>query len=310
MDNEEFAQFMSTVSVPADLHSVSQTMLNFVKANSERNIVLITSGGTIVPLERNMVRYLDNFSGGGRGAASAEYFLEKGYAVLFLYRKNSLQPFVRHFMIQGHNFFDFLDITESGSACVEKSHAEAATVLLKRYKAVEKNGLLLKVPFQTVGEYLSLLKEASLAVSIIGKKSLVYLAAAVSDFYIPISQMSEHKIQSEHGGLTVVLKPVLKTIGILKSTWTPQSFVASFKLETNPEILESKSKTSLSSYGHQLVIGNMLNSFRESVTFFYQHDSPNLKIDRTPEEKAAGKDIEEKMVEEVVKEHRQYIEQQ
>ena len=26
-----------------------------------------------MPLELNMVRYLDNFSGGGRGAATAEY---------------------------------------------------------------------------------------------------------------------------------------------------------------------------------------------------------------------------------------------
>lgn len=36
-------------------------------------IVLITSGGTIVPLERQMIRFLDNFSLGRRGAISAEY---------------------------------------------------------------------------------------------------------------------------------------------------------------------------------------------------------------------------------------------
>lgn len=37
-----------------------------------KNIVLVTSGGTAVPLERQTVRYLDNFSTGSRGALSTE----------------------------------------------------------------------------------------------------------------------------------------------------------------------------------------------------------------------------------------------
>ena len=40
------------------------------------NILLtncLQSGGTTVPVERNTVRFLDNFSSGQRGAASAEY---------------------------------------------------------------------------------------------------------------------------------------------------------------------------------------------------------------------------------------------
>lgn len=41
-----------------------------------RRIVLITSGGTTVPLERRCVRFIDNFSSGSRGAKSAERFLE------------------------------------------------------------------------------------------------------------------------------------------------------------------------------------------------------------------------------------------
>lgn len=58
-------------------------------------IVLVTSGGTIVPLEKNMVRFIDNFSRGLRGAASAESFLAQGYAVIFLHRKGSIVPFSR-----------------------------------------------------------------------------------------------------------------------------------------------------------------------------------------------------------------------
>lgn len=41
-----------------------------------RRVVCVTSGGTTVPLERHCVRFIDNFSGGTRGALSAENFLE------------------------------------------------------------------------------------------------------------------------------------------------------------------------------------------------------------------------------------------
>ena len=39
---------------------------------------MLFPGGTIVPLEKNTVRFIDNFSTGSRGAASAEYFLAQG----------------------------------------------------------------------------------------------------------------------------------------------------------------------------------------------------------------------------------------
>ncbi len=67
---------------------------------------MVTSGGTTVPFEKNTVRFLDNFSQGTRGAASAEQFLEEeeeassereegAYAVVFLHRQGSLRPFRR-----------------------------------------------------------------------------------------------------------------------------------------------------------------------------------------------------------------------
>lgn len=59
-----------------------------------RPLVVITSGGTTVPLERNCVRFIDNFSKGTRGALSAEQFLQAGYAVIFLSRHGSAQPYV------------------------------------------------------------------------------------------------------------------------------------------------------------------------------------------------------------------------
>lgn len=47
-----------------------------------RPIVVVTSGGTTVPLERNCVRFIDNFSKGTRGALSAEQFLQVGCEAL------------------------------------------------------------------------------------------------------------------------------------------------------------------------------------------------------------------------------------
>ena len=41
--------------------------------DKNRPMVLVTSGGTSVPLEKHTVRSIENFSTGKRGAASAEY---------------------------------------------------------------------------------------------------------------------------------------------------------------------------------------------------------------------------------------------
>lgn len=40
--------------------------------------------------------------------------------------------------------------------------------------------------------------------SLLGSKAMFYLAAAVSDFYIPAYEMPEHKIQSSNGPLQVL----------------------------------------------------------------------------------------------------------
>ena len=52
----------------------SAAMAQFVEENARkgRRVVVVTSGGTTVPLERNTVRFIDNFSTGSRGAHSAE----------------------------------------------------------------------------------------------------------------------------------------------------------------------------------------------------------------------------------------------
>ena len=40
--------------------------------NGKNKVILVTSGGTSVPLEKNTIRSIENFSTGLRGAISAE----------------------------------------------------------------------------------------------------------------------------------------------------------------------------------------------------------------------------------------------
>lgn len=65
--------FFATVKPPAHFQASLDAVNAFVEEHRGRRVVLVTSGGTTVPLERQMVRFLDNFSAGRRGAVSAEY---------------------------------------------------------------------------------------------------------------------------------------------------------------------------------------------------------------------------------------------
>jgi len=67
---------------------------------------------------------------------------------------------------------------------------------------------------------------------------LTYLSAAVSDYYLPLKEMPEHKIQSADGKLTMTFDPSPKKLGLIKAEWNPNTFAVSFKLETDLDILE------------------------------------------------------------------------
>ena len=76
---------------PKNLTEVHESVEKFVREARGSPVVLVTSGGTTVPLEKNTVRFIDNFSAGTRGSASAEKFLAQDYAVIFLYRYVSIR---------------------------------------------------------------------------------------------------------------------------------------------------------------------------------------------------------------------------
>lgn len=265
----------------------------------------LQSGGTTIPLEKNTVRYLDNFSGGRRGASSAEYFIKNGYSVIFLHRKNSLQPYSRHFLI--HKYLNFLKVGDNDEIVVSQDLKPKILDLLKASKFTADHEFLLQVPFVSLTDYLIYLKRICDIMAPYGKKTLIYSSAAVSDFYLPVEDMAEHKIQSRDGPLTITLKPVPKVIKIMRNVWCPSAFLVTFKLETDSGLLEKKSLSHLdkNNYGVNCVVGNILGEHQDKV---YLYTEDNMKsFERTEEEKKNDDDIEQDLVNEIVRLHSIYI---
>ncbi|XP_033995082.1 phosphopantothenate--cysteine ligase [Trematomus bernacchii] len=303
---EEFA-------VPCHVDEVKEKMAAFASlhAAAGRRVVLITSGGTKVPLESRTVRFLDNFSSGRRGASSAEYFMDSGYAVIFLHRHRSLYPYTRVFSTI--NMLDALmfrgeEEASSGEVVVNQQVLPNIAKALKRYQEVKESNLLLPIEFSTLSEYLHLLKAAAQALSAIGPMAMFYLAAAVSDFYIPASEMPEHKIQSSNGPLQLSLNMVPKILSPLVKDWAPQAFVISFKLETDASILLDKARRALATYRHQAVVANVLDSRRGYVVVVTPETQAELIIS---EEDAKNEvEIEERIVSNLTSAHDKFLTQQ
>lgn len=285
---------------------LAEEFINF-HAAAGRRVVLVTSGGTTVPLERQTVRFIDNFSAGTRGATSAEYFLETGYAVIFLHRQFSLQPYSRHYSHATDCFLDFLHEGKDGNVVANEEYREKMLTVLRKYNSAKEKNLLLTLPFTTINDYLFVLRAIAQLMRPLGPNGLLYLAAAVSDFFVPPERMVEHKIQSTNAAdsqaekeadakqtekeneneedeetfdnfdsspkvprskrLIVDLDPVPKFLKNLVDGWAPEGMIVSFKLETDPEILVHKAQYSLDRYQHHLVIGNLLSTRKWEVVF-------------------------------------------
>lgn len=136
-----------------------------------RRVVLVTSGGTKVPLEARAVRFLDNFSSGRRGATSAELFLAAGYGVLFLHRARSAFPFAHRFPPQ--TWLSALRPTSpapSGllSLEVEEKALPGFAAALRSYQEAAAAGTFLAIEFTTLADYLHLLQAAAQALNPLG----------------------------------------------------------------------------------------------------------------------------------------------
>ena len=183
---------------------------------------------------------------GTRGASSAEYFLENDYAVIFFHREESLKPFSRKYP----RLFDHLEVAPNGEV-VANGFTGLANDVKRQIKYAER---ILFITFINLDHYLHSLDAICHVINRCGPRALIYLAAAVSDFYIHEEKLSTHKLQSRTGSgeLQLTLSVTPKMLDRLVKRVVPNAYVVSFKLETDEDLLIKKSKMALDNYGHQV----------------------------------------------------------
>ena len=196
-----------------------------------------------------------------------------------------------------------MDEDERGSVVVKDEFQGEMKKVMRQYMRAKRDGTLLLLPFMTITEYMWNLREIAILMKPLGSGALFYLAAAVSDFFVPKDRMVEHKIQSseefnkaavtanghrvsspteenhaqthnqlpaahmQDKCLVIDLNPVPKFLKNLVDGWAPEGMIVSFKLETDSAILTSKSRHALQKYSHHLVIGNLLRTRKWEVVF-------------------------------------------
>lgn len=113
-----------------------------------------------------------------------------------MHRQFSLQPFSRHYSHSTNPFLDFLEIESSKSGTdyppeISVTHGmrQDLVEVLTAYKSVHAAGTLHTLTFVTVNDYLWLLRALSQELSVLKRKAMYYLAAAVSDFFLPRQKM-------------------------------------------------------------------------------------------------------------------------
>jgi len=75
---------------------------------------------------------------------------------------------------------------------VKPEHLELVTSQLTRHRAASSAGTLLLVEFVSLSDYLHYLQTAAQSLAVCADCAMLYLAAAVSDFYIPASDLASN----------------------------------------------------------------------------------------------------------------------
>nr|XP_017222765.1 PREDICTED: phosphopantothenate--cysteine ligase 2-like isoform X2 [Daucus carota subsp. sativus] len=305
---DEIKSFFDSAPPLKDGDGIVKKLNGFLEKNSlptrigSKRVVCVTSGGTTVPLEQRCVRFIDNFSSGHRGSTSTEYFLKAGYSVIFLYRRGSYQPYCT--TLPDDPLLECFEITNESDVQVHPSHSDAVKKAIGEHQAAVKGQNLLKLPYTTIFEYLQILQLIATSMKTLGPYAMYYLAAAVSDFYVPWESMAIHKIQSASGPLDMRLAQVPKMLLVLRNDWAPKAFFISFKLETDMDILLKKAGNALRKYKMHAVVANELLTRKEEVTVVTTDGNISVRRD-----KAKGvTDVERPLIELLVEKHSAHIE--
>ncbi|KAK4352448.1 hypothetical protein RND71_027966 [Anisodus tanguticus] len=124
---------------------------------------------------------------------------------------------------------------------VDALHAETVKRAITENRAAVAEGILLKLPFTTIFEYLQILQLISVSLRDLGPSAIFFLAAAVSDFYIPWESM----------------------------------------LETDKQFLLAKADMALKKYKMHMVIANELSTRKEEVIVVTEQEKVTVRRDST-----------------------------
>lgn len=292
-----YAENMSS-ETQARLSTHKDTLLTFLEGVARSHpdcpgIAFITSGGTTVPLEVNAVRFITNFSSGGRGAHLVEALAERGWACVLLHHRTAIMPFRRVLdMFSTEQLFATMAPpsapstagTDSASTVgAESTPAAASKAELQRVAELyhRTKGLVHYIAYDTVVEHIFLLELVSRALCgtavpqmLQQRQCLFFAAAAVSDYYLPLPKMSREKI-SGGDGLALRLSNVPKVLLLLREEWlhraapdATQPLIVTFKLETSEEAMKRKAIGNLHAYRCDAVVANLLQSYKEWVLIY------------------------------------------
>ncbi|KAL7006117.1 Phosphopantothenate--cysteine ligase cab2 [Cystobasidiomycetes sp. EMM_F5] len=235
-------------------------------------------------------------------------------------------PFSRHYSHSTNPFLSLLDVSTEAPKADDRTakpsphpyiHVKPAeqarmVTVLQAYQRVQAMDLLHSLPFVTVFDYLFLLRGIAHLMSerldggySVGQSGMYYLAAAVSDFFIPQQKMSEHKIQSGKGALVIEMDQVPKILRSLVQEWSAGGFIVSFKLETDRKLIVPKARVALERYGHQIVVGNDLHTRKQEVVFVQRDSEEWLRM--SDEQLASGDEIEAEIVKRLISMHNVHI---
>lgn len=95
------------------------------------------------------------------------------------------------------------------------------------------------------------------------------------------------------------MQNVPKVLGDVRQAWCPEALLITFKLETDPRILESKVRSSMAAYGQHITIGNLLQSRHDVVHVFSANACQKLTN--------TGSGLEERIAEYLVGVHDKFI---
>jgi len=230
--------------------------------------ILVTSGGTKVPIDR--VRDITNMSRGTFGSKIATELLKLNQDVYFFKAKESRSPFKFEIdLADGYNAGDISAWATIHTRIIDEMTSKVQ--LLNHYKEMD---------YTTFAEY----KERLERLIKIWQPDVVVLAAAVSDY--GVANFVDGKMRSNND-YKIVLEQLPKLIYFIKE-WMPTTKLVGFKLlvgSKDYELLDA-AKRSIADNHCDMIVANDLQDMKENkhrVHLVYPSGNP-VSLNSAPDD--------------------------